>query len=547
MDENIDYPCYDHSRESMSKMSQNRRPNILFIMSDDHATNGISAYGSRLAQDAPTPNIDRLAKEGIRLDNCHCTNAICTPSRAVILTGKHSHINGVKTLDDHLSSEHTLLPEILQNHGYRTALFGKWHLHSTPRGFDDWAILPGQGLYNDPFFVIPTGSDPTATYLSPNDPSFSKKERNDLDAYHEHGDLVREKGYVTNLITDKTIEWLTQHRDDDDPFFLCCHHKAPHDFFEYDQAHADAYENVEFSEPETLFEDENTLREISRSYGSTVSERWEPRNMVKHLSEPDYPNGQVSFEGLDAQGRTKKAYQCYIRDYMRTVHSIDVNMGRLLDHLDACGLKENTLVIYTSDQGMMLGEHDKIDKRWIFEESQRMPFLARLPGVIPAGSTSDDIIDNTDFAPTLLSLAGIEAPEEMQGRDALSVLKQQTPSDWRQSVYYRYWMHMAHHWVPAHFGIRTNRYKLIFFYGMKLDASGCTHPDCDEKTPAGFELYDLLNDPEEKFNLVHSTEHLSILEGLKQEMMQLKWKVQDGDEPYPELIELEKEFGLLPS
>ena len=257
----------------------------------------------------------------------------------------------------------------------------------------------------------------------------------------------------------------------------------------------------------------------------------------------NYPNGgKIDFSGLDANGKTKKAYQKYMQDYLRTVKSVDVNVGRLLDYIEASGLKKNTIIIYTSDQGMMLGEHDKIDKRWIFDESQRMPFLVQYPKEIKAGTINEDIVDNTDFTPTLLDYAGIEKPDFMQGRSFRNILQSNTPNEWRQSVYYRYWMHMAHHWVPAHYGIRTDRFKLIFFYGMKLDSKGCNHPDCDAPFESGLEMYDVQEDPFEKNNLFYNDDYKSIRDQLKSALLNLKSEVRDKDEYYPKLLALQQEM-----
>lgn len=512
-----------------------KRPNILYIMSDDHASNAISAYGSRLAKHQRTPNLDRIGNEGMRLENCHCVNSICTPSRASILTGQHGHTNGVRTLADKLSDDRTCVSELLQANGYQTAIYGKWHLHAEPRGFDDWTILPGQGLYNDPIFTVPDKDSIVGEPLQGEAQVYSKGDKGDLAL----GIPVKVEGYVTDVITDLTLNWLKEKRDPSKPFFLCCHHKAPHDFFEYNHKHEDIFEDVEFEEPSTLFEDEATLAEISRKYGTTVSERWEPRNMVKHLSNPNYPNGgAMDFSGMSFEEKARKAYQKYMQDYLRTVHSIDENVGRLLDYLDEAGLADDTIVIYTSDQGMMLGEHDKIDKRWIFDESQRMPFLVRYPGAIAPGTVCDDVVDNTDFAPTFLDYAEIETPEFMQGRSFRSLLEGKTPEDWRQSVYYRYWMHMAHHWVPAHYGIRTKTRKLIFFYGMKLDATGCKQACCEENTEPGWELYDLEKDPEETTNVYNDPAYAADVAELKKQLMDLKARYGDTDEQYPDLEEL---------
>lgn len=518
------------------------RPNILYIMSDDHASNAVSAYGSRLAKDAPTPNIDRIGKQGMRLENCHCCNSICTPSRATILSGQHSHVNGVKTLADELPESCILLSEILQENGYQTAIFGKWHLRCVPRGFDDWAILPGQGLYNDPVFFYPDKTSAPQEYIAEDPsllPGFKKYNKNILDG----GVSTQEPGYVTDIITDKTLNWLAN-RDREKPFYLCCHHKAPHDMFEFDHKHENIFDGVVFAEPDTLFEDEDSLKEISRKYGSTVSERWAPRNLVKTMMDQDYPNGgAVDFSELDFYGKASKAYQKYMQDYLRTVRSIDDNVGRILDYLEQEGLTDNTIIVYTSDQGMMLGEHDKIDKRWIFDESQRMPFMVRYPREIPAGSVSDELVDNTDFAPTFLDYAGIDIPEFMQGYSFRALLAGKTLENRRQSVYYRYWMHMAHLFVPAHYGIRTKDYKLVFFYGMKLDAKGCPEEgEWSKNTEPGFELYDLKNDPLESKNVYHDPAYCEIREKLKKQLLGLKYELGDSDEAYPELMNLQKEF-----
>ncbi len=510
-------------------------------MSDDHAANAISAYGSRLAEDAPTPNLDRIANEGVRLENCFCTNSICTPSRASILTGQHSHINGVKTLADTLRDDTTILPELLRAEGYQTAIFGKWHLPMVPRGFDEWAVLPGQGLYNDPYFVYPDGTEITDGVVVEDPSTASSYSPQDIDDY-AFGTLARHTGYVTDIVTDKTLAWLEK-RDANRPFFLCCHHKAPHDFFEYHHKHEHIFNDVTFAEPETLFETKEGQQEISRRYGSTVSERWEKRNMVKHLMAEKYPNGgPVDFSGLDFEGRARKAYDKYMRDYLRTVRSIDENVGRLLDYLDVNGLAENTIVVYTSDQGMMLGEHDHIDKRWIFDESQQMPLLIRYPAELAAGQVNRDMIDNTDFAPTLLDFAGASAPDWMQGRSFRPNLSGATPSTWRQSVYYRYWMHMAHHSVPAHYGIRTDKYKLVFFYGLKLDATGCDQGESDIPIEPGFELYDVENDPLETTNLIGDPGHAAAAASLKRALLAMKSECGDDDADYPELLELQRHF-----
>ncbi|MBB6431241.1 sulfatase family protein [Algisphaera agarilytica] len=490
------------------------KPNILFIMSDDHGANAISAYGSRLASVFQTPNLDRIAREGVRLNNCHCGNAICTPSRATIFTGQHSHINGVRTLSDSLDTEATTYPKMMQAAGYQTAIFGKWHVHSEPQGFDQYYVLPGQGYYSNPFFIGPD-HDWGESY-SHSDPG---------------GD--RHEGYVTDLVTDFTLDYL-KNVDKDRPFMVCCHHKAPHDDFEYHPRHEYMFDGVTIPEPDNLWEDHSRRDPCTRHYGTSVSDRNPFRNAIIRMSQPDYVTGQLDVTGLDAEGRTKAAYQKYLKDYMRTCAAIDENVGRLLDYLDGSGLAENTLVVYTSDQGMFLGEHDYIDKRWIYEEALQMPMLVRLPGEIPAGSQNQDLITNVDFASTLLDYAGIASDPGMQGRSFRSNLQGQTPEDWTDAIYYRYWMHMTHHHNPAHYGIRTQRYKLIHFYGLPLDATDAL----PYSTPPGWELYDLEKDPDENHNVYSDPEYADVVEKLKARLFELKAELGDEDEKYPEVMAL---------
>lgn len=491
------------------------RPNILFIMSDDHGSNAISAYGSRLASVFETPNIDRIGREGMRFENCMCTNAICTPSRATILTGQHSHTNGVRTLSDSLDPAATTFPKLLQESGYQTGLFGKWHVHSQPQGFDDWYVLPGQGLYKNPHFIGP--DDDWDRVYSP----------------HHADRATRHEGYVTDLVTDFTIDFL-ERRDPDRPFMVCCHHKAPHDDFEYHPRHEHLFDGVEIPEPDNLWEDHALRDPCTRYYGTSVSDRNPFRNAIIRMTQPDYVTGQLDVSGLDSRGRTRAAYQKYLKDYLRTCAAIDESVGRLLAYLDEHGLAENTVVIYTSDQGMFLGEHDYIDKRWIYEEALRMPMLVRDPRRIAAGSVSKDLVSNVDFAPTLLDLAGVDVTHSMQGRSFTKVLAGQTPEDWDQAVYYRYWMHMAHHHNPAHYGLRTLRFKLIHFYGLPLDATDAL----PYSTPPGWEMYDLKRDPHENQNVANDPLYAETLSELKQQLFDMKRELGDLDEAYPELMAL---------
>jgi arylsulfatase A-like enzyme len=441
------------------------RPNILYIMSDDHAAHAIGAYGSKINQ---TPNIDRIGKEGMRLGNCFCTNSICTPSRASILTGKYSHVNGVPVFNTFDGSQPTLA-KYLQAAGYHTGMIGKWHLGSAPTGFDSWTILPGQGLYIDPVFITPAG---------------------------------RKKipGYATDVITDLSLAFL-EDRPRDRPFFLMCHHKAPHRPWQPDAKHAKQWENVQVPEPETFNDDYATRSDAAREATMRIDRDLTPADLK-----------QKPPAGLSGQDLKKWKYQRYVRDYLACIASVDDNVGRLLDYLDKKGLAENTIVIYTSDQGFFLGDHNWYDKRFMYEESLRMPFLVRWPGKVKAGSVSDGMVLNVDFAPTLLEAAGLKAAADMQGRSFLPLLKGQTPKDWRTSMYYRYYHYPMHHKVQPHYGVRTERYKLIYF--NKIDQ---------------WELFDLRKDPHEQKNVVADPEYAEILKMLKAEMYRLKKELKDDD------------------
>ncbi len=494
------------------KMS-NKRPNILFIMSDDHGANAISAYKSRLASVFETPNIDRIANEGALFKNVYCTNAICTPSRATILTGQYSHINGVKTLADKMDPDSDTYPKMMQKNGYQTAVVGKWHLHCEVKGFDYYDVLPGQGFYFDPYFL-----DKDTDWGA-------------IESIHMRERGKRHTGYVTDIITEKCLDWLEK-RDKERPFMLMCHHKAPHDDFEYHPRYEHILDTVEIPEPDSLWEDKSHRSIGSRDYGTTVSDKNKRRSAVKRMSRQDYPTGPLDIKGLDEKERTKAAYQKYLKDYLRTVKGVDDSVGRLLDYLEQEGILDDTLIIYTSDQGMFLGEHDYIDKRWIYDEALQMPFLARYPKEIKAGSVIDDIISNIDFAPTLLDYAGLDKTDGMQGRSFRSNAAGNQPADWPNRIYYRYWMHMAHHDNPAHYGIRTKDFKLIFFYGLPLDSNGVL----PELTPAGWELYDLRNDPRELNNVYNDPGYREIVRELKKQLVEMKKDAGDEDEEYPEVL-----------
>ncbi|MBK3519247.1 sulfatase [Carboxylicivirga sp. N1Y132] len=487
-------------------------PNILFIMADDHDRIAISAYESYLAKTAPTPSIDRLANEGLRMNHVLCTNAICTPSRAAILTGQYSQVNGVYTLHDDYNSDTDNLVKQLQRGGYETAIVGKWHLHKEPKGFDYYNVLPGQGKYFNPKF---------------------KEIGTRWQDHNEGGEIY--DGYVTDVTTDIALNWLNDRSKKDKPFFLMLHHKAPHGLWEYPE-HLETYlENTQIPEPSSLYNNVNHGPLNSKKYGTSISLRNSRRNMVNQTANDKWPTGRIDTTDLSNNEKTSLAYQKYLKDYLRCVKSIDDNVGRVLDYLDKNNLAENTIVVYTSDQGQFLGQHDYFDKRWMYEEPLHMPFLVRYPNEIEAGTDNSDICLNIDFAPTFLDYANIKKPNSMQGESFRSNLRGETPNDWRQSMYYRYWMHMAHHDNPAHYGIRTKRYKLIFFYGLPLDANGAV---ADNIIGPYWELYDLKNDPSEMNNVYAHPDYADIIVNLKQELLQLKKQYRDEDSKYPLLEEL---------
>ncbi|NQU42420.1 sulfatase [bacterium] len=463
----------------------NPRPNILFIMSDDHASHAMSCYGSRINQ---TPNVDRIAKGGMRFDNCFCTNSICGPSRATILSGTYNHVNGVTTLTSPMDNRQTTFPKLLQGEGYQTAVIGKWHLgHGgmhDPTGFDYWTVLPGQGLYHNPIF-------------------------------YDMGHETTVEGYVTDIITDRCMEWL-DNRDPNKPFCLLCHHKAPHRPWEPDEKHADLYEDIDIPEPPTMWDDYSNRASAAREAKMRIDRDFRPQDLKQPVP-----------EGLSPEQDKRWKYQRYIKDYLRCVASVDDNVGRLLDYLDEKGLAEDTIVIYTSDQGFFLGDHGWYDKRFMYEESLRMPFIIRYPREIEAGTVCSDMMLNVDFAPTFLDYAGIEAPREFQGCSFRPLLTGDFPEGWQTTMYYRYWMHLAHHNVYAHYGVRTLQHKLIYYYADGLGQPGAV----DDPRPPEWELFDLEQDPHEMKNVYDDPAYADVVKGLKAELHRLQKEV--GDESHP--------------
>lgn len=463
-------------------MTTNQRPNILFIMSDDHASHAMSCYGSKINQ---TPNIDRIANEGMLFNNCFCTNSICSPSRAAILTGKYNHLNGVKSINDHFDGKQMTFPKLLQSEGYQTAIIGKWHLghggDADPTGFDHWSVVPGQGEYHNPVFI-------------------------------EMGERKQYPGYVTDLTTDFSIDWLSN-RDKDRPFMLKCHHKAPHRPWDPAEKYAQLYEDIDIPEPDTFYDDYE-----NRSQAAVEARMRIERDMVESDLKGSPP------EGLTALEQKKWKYQRYIKDYLRCIASIDENVGRLLDYLDEEGIADNTIVIYTSDQGFFLGDHGWFDKRFMYEESLRMPFIVRYPRDIQAGSVTDAMALNVDFPSTFLDYAGVSIPDEMQGYSLRTIFNGTTPEGWRTSMYYRYWMHLdEHHNVYSHYGIRTDRYKLIYYYAQALGTSG----SIEEDRPAEWELFDMQADPYEMNNVYMDPAYAERITELKVELHRLQAEVLD--------------------
>ena len=478
------------------------RPNILFVFSDDHAFQAISAYGSNRNH---TPHIDRLAHEGMIFHNAMVTNSICAPSRAVILTGKYSHLNSVLDNRDVFDGTQRTFPKILRENGYQTAIFGKWHLKSAPTGFDKWEVLPGQGQYYNPDFRTP-------------------------------GDkMVRRDGYVTDIITDLALDWLNEDWDRSKPFMAMVQHKAPHRNWMPAPRHLSLYDGVEMPDPPTLFDFyENRASparrqemEIARhmSWGGDLKvfndsvpqdhARWtkmlarlnpEQRRMWDAAYERK--NKVMLAENLSGRDLVRWKYQRYIKDYLRTIEAVDENVGRLLLWLDAEGLAENTIVIYSSDQGFYLGEHGWFDKRWAYEESLRTPLLVRWPGHVRPGSESDELVSNLDYPETFLDIAGAEVPEEMQGESLVSILEGETPTDWRTSFYYHYFEgppRRAAHNVARHYGVITKQYKLIHYY---ID---------DE-----WELFDTEKDPLEVESVYGRRDYADIQAHLEGELRRLR-------------------------
>jgi len=443
-----------------------KRPNIIYIMTDDHAAHALSCYGSRINQ---TPNLDRIARQGMKFANCFVTNSLCAPSRAAILTGKYAHLNGVvdNGANQQFDGSQQTFPKLLQQAGYKTGLVGKWHLVSDPTGFDYWNILPGQGIYNNPVLI-------------------------------EMGEKKKYEGYVTDIITDLAIDFVKKHQDG--PFCLLYHHKAPHRGWDPDGKHADLFKDKDMPEPETFKDDYKNRTSSAEHADMRVAEM------------PDYVNKGLPPD-LSTEEKRKWNYQRFIKDYCRVVAAVDDNVGRMLDYLDKAGLAENTIVIYTADNGFFLGDHGWFDKRFMYEESLRVPFLVRFPREIKPGSTCDRIVLNVDYAPTLLDVAGVAVPGDMQGHSFRPLLRGEKPADWRTAMYYHYYEYPGPHKARPHYGVRNDRYKLICFYTINE-----------------WELFDLQKDPRELKNVYADPAYADTVKQMHAELERQRKELKDSAE-----------------
>ncbi|WP_281987201.1 sulfatase family protein [Aquimarina aggregata] len=519
-----------------------QKPNIIYIMADDHTTQAFGVYGSRLAGLNPTPTLDKMAKEGMIFDNCFVNNSICVPSRAAIITGQRAQTSGVIDLEGVLPQEKQYLPKEMKKLGYQTAIVGKWHLHEEPAAFDYYKVLPVQGKYFNPDFRI-QGDKPWPQ------------------------NIVKTKGHSSDIITDSTLDWLKKKRDPSKPFFLMHHFKAPHDDFENAPRYNEYLKDTFIPEPRSLYENDNhgsiATRGKNDSLTRVIASSVSRRNIIRNQAMNIYPEKEIYKKYGVAQeipitkhtrfNNTKEekeytstVYQDYLKKYLRCVKGVDDNVKRLLDYLEEEGILDNTIIVYTGDQGFMLGEHDYIDKRWMYDESMRMPFFVRYPKSIKANSRTDAIINNTDFAPTLITMAGGEQPKYMQGKSFKTILETgEEPKDWQKATYYRYWMHLAHrHGNPAHFGIRTKAYKLIFYYGKYWVDTDNPNAEWNKKswgndftrhTPVAWEFYDLKEDPKEMNNAYKDDKYVEVIADLKNQLLNMRKDLNETDVNYPHI------------
>lgn len=497
------------------------KPNIIFIMSDDHTAQAVGAYATLLKPLNPTPTIDSLAREGILFTNAFCTNSICTPSRACIITGQYPHTNGVFDLSQRIPPERQLLPIQMRKAGYQTAIIGKWHLKEEPN-YDYYKVLPGQGKYHNPSFRI-QGDQPWP--------------KNTVTHQGEHS---------SDAITDATIDWLKTKRDPGKPFFLCHHYKAPHDFFDNAERYQSYLADVTIPEPPTLYDvplswgsiatrgyNDELMPHIGTSIGSRNPRRSYAVSLFRKFPE-EFPAGYDP-KTMTEKETTRLSYQAYLKKYLRCVKGVDDNLKRLFEHLKQEGLYDNTVIIYTGDQGFWLGENDFQDKRWAYDPSHRMPFIVRYPRAIKAGTRSDALVENVDYTALMLDYAGADIPDSVQGRSFRGICETgQEPEDWKKAVYYRYWMHMAHHDNPGEMAIRTKTHKLIYFYGCNYKG--------ENQTPPGWELYDLVKDPGELVNVYDDPAYTGVRDRLKAQFARLRKDVGDDGSHHPACEKVVQEF-----
>ena len=493
------------------------RPNILFILSDDHSRQAISAYGGRNAELAPTPNIDRIANEGALFNNMLVTNSISGPSRASLVTGKYSTTNGFYQNEGGIvfNNEQVQYQMLLQDAGYQTALFGKWHLYSTPKGFDYYMIHanPGQqGTYFDPI-------------------------------YETNGKKAKHEGYCTHITTDATLEWLSE-RDEDKPFCVMLHYKAPHRPWEAEPKYENLWEHTDFPYPDSFNDDYSTREQTLGQSMATIENHISRGDVGMPVPPGIYGKQATEWLWYGGSGEGQKwtpdqtmsdeevknwKYQLYLKKYLRTIKSVDDGVGRVLDYLEEEGISDNTIIIYMGDQGFYLGEHGLYDKRWMYEESLQMPCLVRYPSKIEAGSQVNQLALNIDIAPTLLDYVGIDIPKDIQGESMVGLFEhnKKVEKKWRKAAYYQYFEYPKWHNVQPHYGVRTDRYKLIHYY-YNIDT---------------WEFFDLEKDPNEYTNQYNNEEYASIIKDLKKELTELQNKY-DDNLPLDERRELTDRYML---
>ena len=486
-----------------------QKPNIVFIFSDDHAPHAIGAYNGWLKSVNPTPRIDELAKQGMLFEKSFCTNSICGPSRAVIMTGKHSHKNGFMNNGNTFNWNQQTFPKILRKAGYTTALYGKSHLKGNPKGFDDWKVLPGQGDYYNPDPITPKGR-------------------------------VRIDGHCTDVVTDLAVEWLKTGRDKTKPFMLMVQHKAPHRNWMPALRHLPLYDDIKIPEPTTLFDkwEDNApparhqeleidrhmdinydlFLDLTADYEGTPSQKRQDRSAWRNMKKmtKDQLSSWRAFYGprdkafheanLSGKELVRWKFQRYAKNYLRCVRGVDDSVGKIQDTLKNLKLDDNTVVIYSSDQGFYIGDHGWYDKRWMYEESLMMPLIVKWPGVTKPDSRSVQMVQNLDYAQTFLEMAGAEIPSNMQGRSLVPILKNGKADDWRKSIYYHYYEYPSVHMIPRHYGIRTERYKLIHFYQFGNE----------------WEMYDLKEDPDELTNIYGKADKKSLQKDLKEQLVAIR-------------------------